>query len=84
MIGNDQKSVWEHHLGVRTIILGCLGVHMSYFHVTDSVVGPARRTKKKKKRGEFLGRRVEFHVCAFPFRGPQRRTPCLQAELPFH
>ena len=22
MIGNDQKSVWEHHLGVGTVIFG--------------------------------------------------------------
>ena len=80
MTGNDQKSVWEHHLGVRTIILGCLGVHMGDFHVIEHVVGPTRRAKKK--RGEFLGRRVEFHVCPFPFGGPQRRTPCLQAALP--
>ena len=45
MTGNDQKIVWEHHLGVRTIILGCLGVHMGDFHVIEHVVGPTRRAK---------------------------------------
>ena len=31
----------------------------------------------------WLSVRVAFDVCALPFRGPQRCTPCLEAALPW-
>ena len=35
MTGNDQKSAWEHHLGVRTINFGDLGCPRMYYGVPE-------------------------------------------------
>ena len=35
MVGNDQKSAWEHHLGVRTINFGDLGCPRMYYGVPE-------------------------------------------------
>ena len=109
MTGNDQKSVWEHHLGVGTAVFVDLGrpgrssgVIEGYFEVDSQNSKVSQKTFRKAtkyitKLLEMIRKvcgsiiwvlercfsvRVALDVYAHPFRGPQRRTPCLEAALP--
>ena len=71
MTGNDQKSVWEYHLGAETIHFGDLGCPGRYsgvlegdFHVdSQNPKVPEREAKKQvsKKLRLRLARGVEIN-----------------------
>ena len=72
MTGNDQKRVWEHHLGVGAVIFGDLGCPGRYSGVPERVFdvdsqnpkvgygGEKRVWRRKKKKNIFFQKSQNF------------------------